>query len=113
MWQENYKGQPNIPNKTLSTTTAYPRKVSKRTSRHLVRIGLDIFFNCLQEISSILLKFTGSINCQSHWRPRIISQEFLLWLSRLRIQCSLHEDAGSIPDVAQWVMDLVLPQAVV
>ena len=27
--------------------------------------------------------------------------EFLLWLSSLRIQHSIHEDAGSIPGLAQ------------
>ena len=35
--------------------------------------------------------------------------EFSLWLSRLRNRHSAHEDAGSIPDLTQWVKDLVLP----
>ena len=37
---------------------------------------------------------------------------FSLWLSGLRNQCSLHEDVGSLPGLAQQVKDLVLPQAV-
>ena len=40
------------------------------------------------------------------------SQEFPLRLSKLRTRLSLHEDAGSIPVLAQWVDDLVLSQAV-
>ena len=33
------------------------------------------------------------------------SWEFPLWLSRLRAQQSNHEDAGSIPGLAQWAKD--------
>ena len=39
--------------------------------------------------------------------------EFLLWLKRLRTQPCLCEDVSLIPDLAQWVKDPVLLQAVV
>ena len=39
--------------------------------------------------------------------------KFQLWLSRLKTQSSVHEDVGSIHVLAQWVKDLVFPQAVV
>ena len=37
--------------------------------------------------------------------------EFLLWLSRLRTQCCLCEDACSIPGLGQWIKDLALLQS--
>ena len=36
-----------------------------------------------------------------------------MWLSRLRTQHNVCEDAGSIPGLAQWLKDLIVPQATV
>ena len=41
-----------------------------------------------------------------------MTEEFLLWLSRVSIRNSIHEDAGLIPDLTQWLKDLALLQAV-
>ena len=41
-------------------------------------------------------------------QPQITIVEFPLWLSGLRIQWSLWEDASWIPGLAQWVKGLVL-----
>ena len=38
--------------------------------------------------------------------------EFLLWLSGLRTQHSVHTDAGLIPGLAQWDKNLALLQTV-
>ena len=44
---------------------------------------------------------------------KISEQEFSLWLSGLRTQHSLREDACSIPGLPLWVKDLALQRAVV
>ena len=41
------------------------------------------------------------------------TREFLLWLSGLKTQHSVHEDVGLISGISQWVKDLTLPQAAV
>ena len=41
-----------------------------------------------------------------------VALDFLLWVSGLKTQYSLREEAGSIPDFASWVKDLALPQGV-
>ena len=43
---------------------------------------------------------------------QILSPGVLWWLSGLRTQHGLSEDAGLIPGFAQWFNDLVLTQAV-
>ena len=37
--------------------------------------------------------------------PVLEKKEFLLWLSGLRTQHSVHEDTGLIPGLTQWVKD--------
>ena len=39
--------------------------------------------------------------------------EFLLWLSWLRTQHSIHKGAGSTPGITQWFKDPELPRAAV
>ena len=57
-----------------------------------------------------LLNLTNTIHLNSD--IKISLKEFLLWLSGLRTQCCLCEDAGSIPGFAQGVKDSTSPQVV-
>ena len=55
---------------------------------------------------------SGGLAAIAGFKQRACHLEFLLLLSRLRTQHSLHEDTGSNPGLTQWVKDPGLPQAV-
>ena len=58
--------------------------------------------------------FSGSSLMSHKWNSPNFSMfkkfQFSLYLSRLRTQHSIHEDAGLIPGLAQWAKDLALVQ---
>ena len=55
----------------------------------------------------------AGLQSQILWNSELSFLDFLLWLSRLRTQCCLCEDEGSILGLAQWGKDLAFSQAAV
>ena len=77
----------------------------------------DFFLILLENLSKIFvrdiwLRWNQSVVCQLYLN-KTFKKEFLFWLNGLRTWNSVHEDAGLIPELSQWVKDLVLLQAVV
>ena len=82
--------------------TSIPNLLSKARDRTFI----------LMDASQIYFHWAMMGIPQSHnfWIKEF-TQEFLLWLSGLRTQHSVHEDLCSIPGLFQWVKDLRLPQS--
>ena len=82
-----------------------------------MRLGTHTAVAMVQAAAAALIgpaawEFSYAVSGALKWK-KIIKVEFSLWLSRLRTQESVCEDAGSIPGLAQWIKDLVLPKAAV
>ena len=75
-----------------------------RISRSDERLGDN-----LEKVFGFLMNFQHN---HGDGKYKKVMREFPLWLSGLRTP-SIHEDAGSSPDLVQWIKDLALLQVVV
>ena len=78
----------------------------KPSIQYLIGFAKNTLYN-LKQVKNFAAKGKKEIELSNVKKAR----EFPLQLSGLRTRCGLHENVGSIPDLAQWVQDLALPQA--
>ena len=75
----------------------------------LLSISTLMSFTCSITVASELASHLLFLQGQNDLSKLNYLMELPLWLSELKTQPSLHEDAGSTPDLTPWVQDLAFP----